>query len=118
MAIHADFPDLKAEVIVDGEVLKEYDYDGQSQPLTTTKYVEVVSEAHFGVRYTLPMGLKGSIGVKASLKIDGTFMRCYSHKNNRMEKRAVTQSIDTAHSSIDGSSYSRKFRFSQLRIGT
>jgi hypothetical protein len=50
MAIHSDYPGLQAEVVVGSESLKEYDDDGESQPKVTTKYVEVNSDAHFGVR--------------------------------------------------------------------
>ena len=66
MAIHPDYPGLKAEVVVDGEPLKEYDDDGVPQPKTLTKYVEVCSDAHFGVRYTIPQGLTGKCGVQSA----------------------------------------------------
>jgi hypothetical protein len=54
MAIHPDFPGLKAEVIVNGAPLKEYDDDEKPQPKMLTKYVEVSSNDCFWVEYTVP----------------------------------------------------------------
>jgi hypothetical protein len=44
MAIHRDFPDLRAEVVVNGVALREYDDHEESPPRTTTNYVQVTPD--------------------------------------------------------------------------
>jgi hypothetical protein len=51
MAISSDYPGLSAEVIVDGQPLKEYednDTTVEREPHTVVRYVRVNSNARFG----------------------------------------------------------------------
>jgi hypothetical protein len=117
LAVHTDCPGLKAEVVVNGVVLKESDGDGQPPPLTTKKYVEVGSDAHFGVRYTIPKGLHGAMGVMVRLCISGSPMyRCVlTKKEIEMNGPRIIASVIV---NINDAKYDQAFRFSQLRIGT
>ena len=118
MAIHPDYLGLKAEVVVDGQALKEYDDDGVPQSKTLTKYVEVCSDAHFGVRYTIPQGLTGTCGVQSALLIDGKCVVSWNHPQQKLERYGTTRCLQDTYSEVDGSEYTQKFRFSQLNIGT
>jgi hypothetical protein len=117
MAIHSDYPGIRAEVVVNGEALTEYNDDGESPPVQVTMYVEAVSDAHFGVRYTIPKGLQGTCGVKCKLTIAGRYMCNSCYTDDRMKNHDLTRCMETVHTVVEWSSYSQKFRFSQLRIG-
>jgi len=117
MAIHPGFPGLKAEVVVDGQALREYDDDQEPQAINVVKYVEVSSDAHFGVRYTLPKGLTGEWGLKAILRIDGTGVGGWNHSRKLIDRKNVTNVLYSTTDIIDGSIYSQKFCFTQLSIG-
>jgi hypothetical protein len=119
MAIHPNYPGLSADVVVGGdEPLREYDDDEPLRPHIMTKYVEVESDAHFGVRYTIPKGLHGTCGVRSNLIIDGKSVRSYTHSNKQIERHSITNRLDSILTTFGGSNYSQKFRFCQLRIGT
>tara|TARA_R110002003_G_scaffold52_6_gene4370 strand:+ start:11107 stop:11484 length:378 start_codon:yes stop_codon:yes gene_type:complete len=118
MAIHPDYPGLHAEVVVGSESLKEYDDDGESQPKVITKYVEVNLDAHFGVRYTIPRGLSGNFGVRTNLNIDGIATCSSTHGYEKINHRNVHNCFELAYSNVDGLTYTHKFRFSQLHIGS
>jgi hypothetical protein len=117
MAIHPDHPGLVAEVVVNGQALREYDDDGQPQLRTVTKYVEAVSDARFSVRYTIPKGLTGVCGVRSNLMIDGRNARSQTTPHHRIEECKVTEHLKSLITYHGGASYSQDFRFSQLHIG-
>lgn len=122
MAVHPEFPGLSAEVVVNGEPLKEYDDDDHSSAgnwNNIAKYVEVNNEALFGVRYTIPHGFSEEFGVKTNLTIDGKHVRSYTHNQYQVvhSKRDIVKCLDECYSTVDGIKYTQKFRFSQLHIG-
>jgi hypothetical protein len=115
MAIHSEYPGLKAEIVIAGEALEEYDDDGEPQPKTTTKYIEARSGEHSGVRYTIPSSFFDNYGVKATIRIDGEDM----HKSlffHVKYKRCGVHNIFTSTSAavVDGKTKDQKFRFSEL----
>jgi hypothetical protein len=122
MAISPDYPGLIAEVVVNGEPLKEYeDHDADTsderQAHVVTRYVQVDSDAHFGIRYTIPKDLNGTCGVRSDLKVDGKNAVFFSHRPESIAKHNVTKCLDKVYSTIDGADYTQKLRFSQLHIG-
>jgi hypothetical protein len=120
MAIHPNFPGLSAEVVVDSNPLMEYrDEDNKAgeQSDAITKYVQVTSDTNFGVCYTIPKGLHGARGVRSNLKVDGKSVRSYNHSHAQLAKHNVTNCIDTVSSTIGGSNYTQRLRFSQLHTG-
>jgi hypothetical protein len=122
MAIHPERPGLSAEVVVDGEPLREYNDDEHSSTRDANviaKYVEVNNEALFGVRYTIPQGFSEEFGVKVTLTIDGKRVRSYTHNQYqvRLAKRNIMNCLDLCNSTVDGIKYTQRFRFSQLHIG-
>jgi hypothetical protein len=118
MAIHPDYPGLSAEVVVDGQPLREYVDDELPQPGIVTTYIEVETNADFAVRYTIPKGLNGVCGVRGNLRIDGKNICSRNIVHKQLEKRDVTKCLDSLFLNRGTSSYTQKFRFSQLRIGT
>lgn len=117
MAIHQDHPGLKAEVLVNGVPLKEYDDDGEQQPGVVTKYVEVNADAPFGVSYIIPKGLTGECGTRSALDIDGKAMGRHTHQESSLEKWDRSFFYDCISSEVNGMLYTQKFRFSSLQIG-
>jgi len=117
MAIHPDFPGLKAQVIVNGECLEEYDDDNGPQPRTLTKFFEVVSDANFGVRYTIPKGLTGIYGTKVRFNIDGKDVGGRNHPREALLVHGNMNRFDSVTTQDGGMSYRQKFRFSALQIG-
>jgi hypothetical protein len=122
MAISPDYPGLIAEVVVNGEPLKEYedsdaDASEERQAHAITRYVQVDSDAQFGVCYTIPKDLNGACGVKSELKVDGKYAVHFCHKPEPIAKHDVTKCFDKVYSTIDGGDYTQKLRFSQLHIG-
>lgn len=120
MPYHPDFPELCAEVVVNDEALKEYDDEEDSQEHPTeviSKYVQVDSDAHFGVRYTIPADLTGECGIRSQLLLDGKTITSYFHSRQGIERGGVTNCLDKFYTTIDGSNYEQRFRFAQLQIG-
>jgi hypothetical protein len=71
MAIHSDYPGVKAEVIVGGQAVKEYDDPNDtSQANTVTKYIEAVSGAYFYAQVQIDPGIL-SKDTSASMALDG-----------------------------------------------
>lgn len=120
MAIHPEHPGLCAEVVVNDEALKEYDDEEANEdlrPESITTYVQVDSDAHFGVRYTIPIHLTGEYGVRSQLLVDGRRMRTYYNTRRDFEQNDVTKCLDKVHTAMNGSKYEQRFRFAQLQIG-
>jgi hypothetical protein len=91
MTISPDYPGLSAEVIVDGQPLKEYENNDttvEREPYTVVRYVRVNSNARFGVRVTIPTDLKCKHGVWINLKVDGEDIEWYCRLRKSIEKRS------------------------------
>lgn len=88
MAIHSDFPGVKAEIIVGGQALKEYeDPNDTSHANTVTKYIEAVSGAYFYAQvYIDPDVLPKDISVRMAL--DGKWF-VLSHFRVSIERQEV-----------------------------
>jgi hypothetical protein len=75
MAIYPDHPGLKAEVIVNGSALAEFDDNKSPEHNTTTRYVEAVAGEHFSIRVVIPPKYFETYSVEAVFRVDGTDMR-------------------------------------------
>jgi hypothetical protein len=82
-----------------------------------TRYVQVDSNAQFGIRYMIPKDLNGTCGVRSDLKVDGKNAAFFSHRPESIARRNVTKCLDTVYSTINGADYTQKLRFSQIYIG-
>jgi hypothetical protein len=72
MAIFPDVPGLQAEIVVDGEPLREYEDDGDdTEPGTVTKYIEALSDKEFVLKYTVDVDMPTDYGVEAKIDVDG-----------------------------------------------
>lgn len=120
MAVHPSYPRLCAEVVVDAQPLREFDADDVNEGARSkviTKYVEAISDAYFGVRYTIPKDLSGACGVHSNLRLDGKSICSVNHSHEQITNCDVTNCLDTFYSTVDGARYEQQFRFSQLQIG-
>lgn len=117
MAIHSDYAGLKAEIVVAGEVLQEYDDDGQPQPKITTRYIEASSGKHFTLRYSIPRSLFKFYGVKTTVRIDGEdkCKKLWFHTNCKGRGVQNVQ-IHTSAAVVDGKYMDQAFVFSELSM--
>jgi hypothetical protein len=130
MAIIPTLPGFKAELIVDGKPLNEYD-DVQAPPLpdTTTKYVEAPPGLNFEIQYTLhkPFTLSQNTTVDIRPSLDGmdillprTLIASQRNPIDPAEEHAdITKSCvcDSAITFKNGKQYVQKFRFANLQKG-
>ena len=65
MAVIPDLPGVEANIVVDGETLKEYNDDIPSPPKTISKYIEAKSGAVFEIefKYTPPFSNKRAVSM-------------------------------------------------------
>lgn len=112
MAIHPAYPRLEAEVVVDGEALREYAEDELIPDNNEVKnYIQVRSEAFFGVRYYIPKALFANYAVKAVIEINGVRMRSSPYNKRRC---AFERTIYMSLARINGVPVGQKFRFAKL----
>jgi hypothetical protein len=69
MAIFHDVLGLKAEVLVNGEPLTEYD-DDSAELNTITKYIEAKSDKEFVLNYAFDMDVPSDQGVEVTIEVD------------------------------------------------
>jgi hypothetical protein len=104
MAIHPDHPGLKAEVIVNGSALAEFDDNESLEHNTTTRYVEAVAGEHFGIRIVIPPKYFETYSVEAVLRVDGTDMRHRVFRRTMYRGSGVTTVTDASAAYIEGES--------------
>jgi hypothetical protein len=118
MAIHPRFSGLKAEVIVNGSALREYndDNDNDEDTTRTSRYVEAVSNANFEVWVAIKeKGLAERYGVLNTVFVDGN--RAYATAVHRSEiKSQSEQTFKGLKSIVHGHMMEAAFRFSNLFI--
>jgi hypothetical protein len=69
MAIFHNVLGLKAEVLVNGEPLTEYD-DDSAELNTITKYIEAKSDKEFVLNYAFDMDVPSDQGVEVTIEVD------------------------------------------------
>lgn len=119
MTIHPNHSGLTAEIVVHNQALEEYDDDNHNaepESNVVTKYVRVDPDARFAVRYTIPRGLTGAIGIQCSLKIDRYYVHSRNHFSEQILHRSITRNLDTFYGTVGGVNYMQKFRFSEIQI--
>jgi hypothetical protein len=82
-----------------------------------TRYVQVNSDAQFGIRCTVPKDLNGTCKVWSNLKVDGENAVFFSYKPESIARHDVNKHLDKVYSTIDRADYTQKLRFSQLYMG-
>jgi len=71
MAKLTDVPGLKAEVVVDGKPLKEYNDPDPFPPKTVSKYVQATSGVEFGIFYKFRAPFPRNRTVSMKVTVDG-----------------------------------------------
>lgn len=116
MAVLPDCPGLKAEVVVNGEALLEYDDDEHNgHPRTVTKYVEAISGANFEIHLSFELPFPKDYGMMVFTKIDGITQNKKIIGKERLFESVFNLSGAKEHAA--GSSILRKYRFSALIVG-
>jgi hypothetical protein len=112
MAKFDDVPGLKAEVLVDGEPLQEYDDDDVESDMIT-KYIEALSDKDFVLRFTFDMDLTADHGVEVQVDIDGDRCRV-AYRPEKLHKPCHKSGRSFLK---NGQRFERNFRFTALNIG-
>jgi hypothetical protein len=116
MAIFHNVPGLKAEVLVDGEPLPEYDDDDDddnAEPGTVTKYIEAISDKEFILEYALGMDVPTNHGVEVRTEVDEEKCRIgippqHLHKSHCNSGPSYFK---------DGEYFRQHYRFTALDLG-
>jgi len=114
MAIHRDYPNLTAEIVVNGVTLREYDDHEKPPPKTTTTYVEVASEDYFGVRYAIPAELFEEHSVMATVIVEGEVLQRISQNKKLYEGKGATGLVERSGAVIASKSFEQRLRFAKL----
>ncbi|KAF2849039.1 hypothetical protein T440DRAFT_534577 [Plenodomus tracheiphilus IPT5] len=115
MAIHPDHQGLQAEVIVNGQVLKEYDNnDDDEKPGTVMKYIEAAEGANYSVRYHIPPELFKKYAVRALLEIDVVKMRKTAYGKDSYKCFGADNLLHTSSGFVNGNHVGQPFRFATL----
>jgi hypothetical protein len=83
MAICDDHPGLRAEIVVDGQALKEYD-DEEAAPNTITKYIEASSGKCFAMKMSFDPPFPTRYGVEVRVSVDGASGRKISYAPDQL----------------------------------
>lgn len=118
MAIHPRLTSLRAEVIVNGSALREYNDDNDNDVNTTriSRYVEAVSNANFEVCVTIKKeGLSKRYGVRSTVFVDGNRAHAMALHRSKMGCQ-VKQTFKGVNSIVHGHIMEAAFRFYNLAI--
>lgn len=115
MAICDDHPGLRAEILVDGQPLQEYD-DEEGAPDTISKYVEATSGKEFAVRVIFCQPFTTQHGVQVRLSVDGASDRTLFFPPDKIYSPAGATKRGVSFQE-DGKWYRRNYRFTSLNIG-
>ncbi|KAF1850027.1 uncharacterized protein K460DRAFT_326501 [Cucurbitaria berberidis CBS 394.84] len=115
MAVLDDVPGLKAEVIVDGRPLREYDDDEETSSKAVTKYVEAQSGAEFAIRSVFSAPFPLQYGVEMKVSVDGDiYRRTYKCPDELYREGGHNQKGISYQE--DGNWVRRYYRFTALSI--
>lgn len=120
MAVHPTFSGLSADVVVNGQLLAEYDDDEENEelpPKTVTKYVLAESGTNFALQCTIPKDLNGPFGVRVKLMVDGKWLSYGMHTHESIARGNVKTEFVAIATITQQRTYTQKFRFSPLSIG-
>lgn len=117
MAIHADYPGLVAEEVVQGIALKEY-HDSEVEALrTTTIYIQATSGENLTIMSTIPRLRFDTCGVAMVVKIDGEIMRRDLFIHKTYTDRGKQGTIAGTRARVDGKTMTQTFRFDEVKTG-
>ncbi len=122
MAVLDSFPDLKVEIIVNGNPLTEYVSDDENEeviPDTSTTFVEATTGAEFLIRCGFGPKFKfKKYAISTDVEMDGAFMT-NEIKEPRSTRRTRWLELSSRESCLhDGIWQRQNFAFSPLQIGT
>ena len=117
MAITNAYPRIKAEIVVNGVALEEYEDDEvAATPAAVTKYVEVTSGADFAVRVQITPAFTGR-SMLFDVYVDGKNLRGLYADEKRWKGLDVDLSIGGALDVRGGAWSQQNFCFSDMKIG-
>lgn len=115
MVVHPDCPGLEASVVVNDDVLKEYDDRTQVPAKTVERYVEAQTGAEFEVHFRFSHPFPTDRAVSMIVTVDGKDV-----DEPLVRSRDLCRKVHASQGSISnvGSEhYVQKFRFAELDIG-
>jgi hypothetical protein len=114
MAISRVYPDLSAEVLVDGRACPEHRDDEETTPNTTSHYIEAEADELFAVRYHIPYDLFETYSIKAIVRVDGIDMRKCIFARHIFDYYGASRMINSSSAHVRGKDLGQRFRFASL----
>ncbi|KAF1358371.1 hypothetical protein EJ07DRAFT_156972 [Lizonia empirigonia] len=116
MAIHADYPRLKVEIIVGDEVLKEYGDDKSTpEPNTVERYVEAQAGTDFRISFSFSSFIPDDRDVRLDLFTDDNIVGMLIVKKSLLDK-GCCKTVAATLRCADGKYVKQTLRFSHLHI--
>lgn len=120
MAIHADYPGLKMEIIFGDEVLKEYEDDeGIPEPNTVERsvesYVEAQASTDFGIRFSFSSSFPDDRDVRLDLFTDDDIVDTQVARKKELYK-GYSHTVAAISRYLDGDFVKQRLRFRDLNI--
>ena len=111
-------PGLKANIVVSGKELQEYDDDEDeaAKPNTVTKYIEAISNASFEIRWYISSPFPHSThDIRVSVYLDGNLIEEVISPQDRISRPFHT--LRGTHTLEEGRWFEHKFCFSEICTG-
>ncbi|KAH7085200.1 hypothetical protein BKA63DRAFT_574293 [Paraphoma chrysanthemicola] len=115
MAICDDHPGLRAEIIVDGQPLQEYE-DEEGAPGTITKYIEASTDKEFAMKTTFSPPFPTEYGVEVEIIVDAALPRALAYAPEDLHASGGHFKFGVNFRE-NGKWYHKKYRFTALNIG-
>lgn len=115
MAISNETPGLRAEILVDGRPLPEYE-DDEAELNTVTTYIEASSDKEFALRWDFAHPFPEQYGVEMRVSIDGADYRINIKEADKLYKRGGHTKTGVGHKKRS-QCFRRNYRFTALNIG-
>ncbi|KAH4957631.1 hypothetical protein HBH77_120110 [Parastagonospora nodorum] len=114
MAISNETPGLRAEILVDGQPLPEYE-DDEAELNTVTRYIEASSNKEFVLRWEFGHPFPERYGVEMRVSIDGAAYRVKIKEANELYRPGGHTKTGVGHKK-HGQCFRRNYRFTALNI--
>jgi len=115
MAISNETPGLRAEVLVDGRPLPEYE-DDEAELNTVTRYIEALSDKDFALRWEFEPPFPEQYGVEMRVSIDGAKYRGNIKGADELYRQGGHTKIGVGQKKR-GQCFLQNYRFTALNIG-
>ncbi|KAH3917425.1 hypothetical protein HBI56_118040 [Parastagonospora nodorum] len=114
MAISNETPGLRAEILVDGQPLPEYE-DDEAELNTVTRYIEASSNKEFVLRWEFGHPFPERYGVEMRVSIDGAAYRVKIKEANELYRPGGHTKTGVGHKK-NHQCFRRNYRFTALNI--